>query len=213
MTSGGAEPDDYDAIADAVMETARGRWFLSEYARRNRAADTDLVLAALSRLEARVERPEAPASLPHPAVDALPAAVRAIAESAARLRTALHASHSGDEWAANAARRFGELELAIAAAEALGDERTPPPEMRPKEIAADPPDAGVAPVEAPGLVHPPALPGRHEAAPAEASELAGAGSETEIVLAPPIPAEQPEPARGPGLLERLTRREKELLFA
>ncbi|HEY0293198.1 MAG TPA: hypothetical protein VGC51_12860 [Hansschlegelia sp.] len=33
-------PDDYEAIADAVMETARGRWFLAEYARRNRAAET-----------------------------------------------------------------------------------------------------------------------------------------------------------------------------
>jgi hypothetical protein len=42
---------DYDAIEEAVMETARGRWFLSEYARRNRAADTVSVLEALGRLE------------------------------------------------------------------------------------------------------------------------------------------------------------------
>lgn len=42
---------DYDAIEEAVMETARGRWFLSEYARRNRAADTASVLEALGRLE------------------------------------------------------------------------------------------------------------------------------------------------------------------
>jgi hypothetical protein len=42
---------DYDAIEEAVMETARGRWFLSEYARRNRATDTASVLAALGRLE------------------------------------------------------------------------------------------------------------------------------------------------------------------
>lgn len=42
---------DYEAIEEAVMETARGRWFLSEYARRNRAADTASVLEALSRLE------------------------------------------------------------------------------------------------------------------------------------------------------------------
>ena len=33
------------------METARGRWFLAEYARRHRAADTITVLAAMDRLE------------------------------------------------------------------------------------------------------------------------------------------------------------------
>lgn len=44
-------PADYDMIAAAVMETARGRWFLAEYARRNRQADTEMVLAAIARLE------------------------------------------------------------------------------------------------------------------------------------------------------------------
>jgi chemotaxis regulatin CheY-phosphate phosphatase CheZ len=46
--------DDYGAIADAVMETARGRWFLGEYAKRNRTADTDLLLTAINRLESSV---------------------------------------------------------------------------------------------------------------------------------------------------------------
>jgi uncharacterized protein YukE len=45
---------DYDAIEAAVMETARGRWFLHEYAKRNRNADTEVVLAALGRLEKAV---------------------------------------------------------------------------------------------------------------------------------------------------------------
>jgi hypothetical protein len=43
--------EDYDAIEAAVMETARGRWFLSEYARRNRHADTEVLLQAMQRLE------------------------------------------------------------------------------------------------------------------------------------------------------------------
>src|SRR5262245_27677939 len=43
---------DYDAIHGTVMESARGRWFLDEFARRNRHADTRLVLAAIERLEA-----------------------------------------------------------------------------------------------------------------------------------------------------------------
>ncbi len=33
------------------METARGRWFLTEYAKRNRNADTRMVLDAVERIE------------------------------------------------------------------------------------------------------------------------------------------------------------------
>jgi chemotaxis regulatin CheY-phosphate phosphatase CheZ len=43
---------DYSAIEAAVLETARGRWFLAEYARRNRHADTLMLIAALDRIEA-----------------------------------------------------------------------------------------------------------------------------------------------------------------
>src|SRR5258707_11674097 len=43
--------EDYDAIRDAFMETSRGRWFLGEYARRNRNADTRLVLNAVARID------------------------------------------------------------------------------------------------------------------------------------------------------------------
>jgi hypothetical protein len=43
---------DYDAIHEAFMETSRGRWFLTEYAKRNRNADTRMVLDAVGRLEA-----------------------------------------------------------------------------------------------------------------------------------------------------------------
>jgi chemotaxis protein CheZ len=42
---------DYGAIEGAVMETVRGRWFLAEYARRNRHADTTMLLKALDRIE------------------------------------------------------------------------------------------------------------------------------------------------------------------
>jgi len=42
---------DFEAIAAAVNETERGRWFLAEYARRNRHADTERVLEAVTRLE------------------------------------------------------------------------------------------------------------------------------------------------------------------
>ncbi|GJE29220.1 hypothetical protein LKMONMHP_4099 [Methylobacterium organophilum] len=45
------DASEYDLIEAAVRETARGRWFLSEFARRNRNADTDLLLNAIGRLE------------------------------------------------------------------------------------------------------------------------------------------------------------------
>jgi hypothetical protein len=43
--------EDYDAISAAFMETARGRWFLGEFAKRNRSVDTRLVLDAVARIE------------------------------------------------------------------------------------------------------------------------------------------------------------------
>jgi hypothetical protein len=43
--------EDYAAIAEAFMETSRGRWFLTEYAKRNRNADTSMVLDAVQRIE------------------------------------------------------------------------------------------------------------------------------------------------------------------
>ncbi len=43
--------EDYEAISQAFMETSRGRWFLGEYAKRNRNADTRMVLDAVARIE------------------------------------------------------------------------------------------------------------------------------------------------------------------
>src|SRR5258707_4538836 len=43
--------EDYDAIREAFMETSRGRWFLGEYAKRNRNADTSMVLDAVAKIE------------------------------------------------------------------------------------------------------------------------------------------------------------------
>jgi chemotaxis protein CheZ len=45
---------DYDLIEAAVMETGRGRWFLAEYARRNRHSDTMTLLGAIDRLGAAI---------------------------------------------------------------------------------------------------------------------------------------------------------------
>ncbi|UPJ29962.1 hypothetical protein [Bradyrhizobium sp. CW1] len=75
MSARAAEPNeqDYDAIREAFMETARGRWFLGEYAKRNRNADTRMVLDAVAKIE------EALAAQRQPVVeDRLPEALGAI---------------------------------------------------------------------------------------------------------------------------------------
>lgn len=89
---------DFEAIREAFLETARGRWFLDEYARRNRNTDTAMVLEAVARIEhslavqkeeqqrqALSEPPPAEAPSNEPPSNPLPeamAAVRAIVAAA-----------------------------------------------------------------------------------------------------------------------------------
>lgn len=49
---------EYDALEEAVMQTARGRTFLREHARRNRAVASDLVLRSLDECRAYFQRHE-----------------------------------------------------------------------------------------------------------------------------------------------------------
>lgn len=53
--------EDYEAIREAFMETSRGRWFLGEYARRNRNTDTRMVLDAVARIEENLAAQKQPA--------------------------------------------------------------------------------------------------------------------------------------------------------
>lgn len=85
---------DYDAIRDAFMETSRGRWFLTEYAKRNRNADTGMVLDAVARIE------EALAAQGQPAQDAR------LAEALAAMKSAV------DQAAEAASAAFASLNLA-----------------------------------------------------------------------------------------------------
>jgi hypothetical protein len=49
---------DYAAVEAVLLDSVRGRWFLAEYARRNRAADTEMLLDAIAKLELTVLRPQ-----------------------------------------------------------------------------------------------------------------------------------------------------------
>lgn len=69
--------EDYDAISEAFMETSRGRWFLGEYAKRNRNTDTRMVLDAVARIEENI------------AAQRQPAAESGLAEALAAIRSAV----------------------------------------------------------------------------------------------------------------------------
>src|SRR6185437_17074768 len=49
-----ASERDYEVLVSALSQSARGRAFLEEHARRARHADTSVLLAAIARLEALV---------------------------------------------------------------------------------------------------------------------------------------------------------------
>lgn len=51
ILSPGSEEEAYAQIEAAVLETARGRWFLAEFARRNRHAETTKILTAIETLQ------------------------------------------------------------------------------------------------------------------------------------------------------------------
>src|ERR1700704_1923415 len=99
--------EDYDAIREAFMETSRGRWFLTEYAKRNRNADTSMVLDAVARIEqsltaqrdetlereANLQREEAlPPQQAGEAVAAAAAAQDRLTEALAAIRSSVEAA-------------------------------------------------------------------------------------------------------------------------
>jgi hypothetical protein len=80
--------EDYEAIREAFMETSRGRWFLGEYTKRNRNADTRMVLDAVARIEESLAAQSQPARESGLA-EALIAIRRALEEARAAASAAL----------------------------------------------------------------------------------------------------------------------------
>src|SRR5690349_17660439 len=78
---------DYDAIREAFMETSRGRWFLGEYAKRNRNSDTSMVLDAVARIEQALATQRQPVE-PEPKDTGLADALVAIREAVEQAESA-----------------------------------------------------------------------------------------------------------------------------
>src|SRR3569623_147593 len=92
LSASAASPTDadYHAIREAFMETARGRWFLNEYAKRNRNADTAMVLEAVARIEQSIGA-KSEAAAPPPGLEVMSETALAALESA---RAAIRAEFS-----------------------------------------------------------------------------------------------------------------------
>lgn len=85
--------EDYEAIREAFMETARGRWFLDEYAKRNRNSDTRMVLDAVARIEQTIAAQKQPS--PPVVVDRLPQALVSIRSAVEKAQEAGFAAFTG----------------------------------------------------------------------------------------------------------------------
>jgi hypothetical protein len=57
VQSEGYRNESFESLEAAVLETQRGRWFLEEYARRQRSAETLAILEILKKLENSITNP------------------------------------------------------------------------------------------------------------------------------------------------------------
>ncbi len=104
---------DYETIEAAVTETVRGRWFLNEFARRNRMGEMRQLLDAMARLESAVAPaqpalpPPAPpqAALPPPAPPSADPSIRLLIQRIKEVAGALDAI-AGDMRVAGLDERF-----------------------------------------------------------------------------------------------------------
>jgi hypothetical protein len=103
---------DFEAIEQAVMETDRGRLFLQEYARRNRNADTQVLLTALSRIEQSIVIRQEPTAIDQFRIDILEM-TRAIAQT----KTEIAAIQPEDGGHGPLLEASGELDLIVSATE------------------------------------------------------------------------------------------------
>ncbi len=87
-----APREEYDVIEGAMLETARGRWFLSEYAKRNRSADTDVLLQAIGRLENAVVGERGPSGMERLRFDLIE-----MAKAISRTKSEIAAIHTPDQ--------------------------------------------------------------------------------------------------------------------
>jgi hypothetical protein len=112
MLTGPPDVADYDAMHAAITACERGRWFLREYTNRNRHADTQMLVAAIARVEAAI-RGEPP---PHAPFLLSPAGRRdliAIAAAIERVEALIGAGAAEGPGGAAAAERVADIAFVL----------------------------------------------------------------------------------------------------
>jgi hypothetical protein len=185
--------DEYQTFSAALSASARGRAFLAEYARRHRGADTEILLAAIARLEALIRVQNAGGEPARAELRALIAAIRgARPEIAARSLPAR---------AAKLAQLVDMLEQRL---ETLADAPPAPPGAGDTRLAVVPlSDEPELPIPSPAAAQPALIVAHERAPPAPVQEAAS----TDVLVVPevtwlePPPPAQELPAQEPAAQE------------
>lgn len=141
----GINEADYESIEAAVTETVRGRWFLNEFARRTRAADTQTMLQAMARLEHVVTAAQPRLEAPPTADPSIRMLVQRIKEITGQLDETARAMREGgaDE---SFCQMVGEQARAVAGLMRTGSApNTIPPQAAVSKLDVSGPAAGLAP--------------------------------------------------------------------
>jgi chemotaxis regulatin CheY-phosphate phosphatase CheZ len=108
---------DYEAIEAAVVETTRGRWFLAEYARRNRHAETTGLIDALQRIEAKIDAPRH-----DPQLDRVRMSIMEMAQAIARTKDEIAAIKPTQEVEGRFGEATEELDAIVTTTETATDD-------------------------------------------------------------------------------------------
>jgi hypothetical protein len=179
-----AGEDEYQAFYAVLAGTARGRAFLDEHARRMRHAETEVLLAALKRLENQVAAQAAAPAPPSPASGEIRAALEMLDTVQRRLSALLPAATAAAEPSAPAAAKppFA-LAITAVAAQALA--------------GAHAEDEPIKVIKAGSMPPPPVFEGEDFSADAEADELVAepetAGVDELQIGGAPSPASEEDP--------------------
>jgi len=192
LQPGAPDETDYRAFCSALSESARGRAFLAEYARRNRNADTRPLLSAIERLQISLAAdPAVPAEVLvkqklRALLDDITSAQNEIEASVMAIRTAKLA-----DLVAMVEHRLVEI-MASAMINPVPRQPLPePPAAAPAEEArvylavVPPPDQPELPMPSPALAQPPPI----ALVRAKANTVEVTSAEAQL----PLPANEPRP--------------------
>ena len=227
LQPGAPDDADYHAFCTALSESARGRAFLAEYARRNRNTDTRPLLSAIERLQISLASdPATPAEVLvkqklRALLDDINTAQNEIEASVMAIRTAKLA-----DLIAMVEQRLVEIMAPAMSSPAPREPLPPPPPEEPAEeartrLAVVPPsDQPELPIPSPALAQPPPIAlVRIETAMAEVAFAEPQPEPMEPKAAPPaaapippVPLKAPMPTDPLAAIKMLSEEERLALF-